>query len=209
MQERFVLLEGVPAGRLGAAQGCLQSAVGAWRPAPSVRGTAQRGMGTATPGCLSDPLCHRLLPLPRGTFSEINGHVESIFASTGFTRSRRSAPGRKNGGFAESSARERRWHMRSSSRSFAPVLPCHSRACRPQHATVATAPVTLQDERVGTCAPQPSASCGRLGSCHVPDGAHWLVACSVLFNLPVKLAKSRLHRSRGDAPGCSGYPPAR
>ena len=28
---------------LGAAQGCLQSAVGAWRPAPSMRGTAQRG----------------------------------------------------------------------------------------------------------------------------------------------------------------------
>ena len=36
-------------------------------------------MGTATPRCLSDPLCHRLLPLPRGTFSEINGHVESMF----------------------------------------------------------------------------------------------------------------------------------
>ncbi len=79
MQERFVLLEGVPAGGLGAAQGRLHSAVGTRRPAPSVRGTAPRGMGTATPGCLSDPLCHRLLPLPRGTFSEINGHVESIF----------------------------------------------------------------------------------------------------------------------------------
>jgi hypothetical protein len=79
MQERFVLLEGVPAGGLGAAQACLQSALGAWRPAPSLRGTAQSGVGTATPGCLSDPLCHRLLPLPRGTFSEINGHVESVF----------------------------------------------------------------------------------------------------------------------------------
>ncbi len=110
MQERFVLLEGVPAGGLGAAQGCLHSALGVWRPAPSVRGTAQRGMGTATPGCLLDPLCHMLLPLPRGTFSEMNGHVESIFVRLY----------RKNGGFTESSARERRWRMRSSSRSFAP-----------------------------------------------------------------------------------------
>ena len=183
MQERFVLLEGVPAGGLGAAQGCLQSALGAWRPAPRVRGTAQRGMGTATPGCLSDPLCHRLLPLPRGTFSEINGHVESIFV-----RLYRFYTNETIG----SRAKERELRGEQCARAamvyagfvaeLRTVSPCHSRACRPQHATAATAPVTLQDEHVGTCAPQPSASCGRLpvGSCHGPDGAHCALAGCLL-----------------------------
>ena len=66
-------------------------------------------------------------------------------ASTGLARLTRSAPWRKNGGFGESSLRERPWYMRASSRSFAPVS-SHSRAGRPQHATVARAPGTLQDE---------------------------------------------------------------
>jgi hypothetical protein len=121
MQERFVLLEGVPAGGLGAAQGCLHSALGAWRPAPSVRGTAQRGMGTATPGCLLDPLCHRLLPLPRGTFSEMNGHVESIFVRLYRFYTIETIESRaKEWWLHGERAQERRWHMRSSSRSFAP-----------------------------------------------------------------------------------------
>jgi hypothetical protein len=74
MQERFVLLEGVLAGALGGAQGCLQSGVCAWRPAPSVRGTAQRGVGT---GLSAGPLFHRLPPLPRKK-SEIGRHAEVI-----------------------------------------------------------------------------------------------------------------------------------
>jgi hypothetical protein len=123
MQERFVLLEGVPAGALGAAQGCLQP-VGDWRPAPSVRGTAQRGGGHCPAGLVPDPLCHRLLPLPRETFSEIGRHAGFItvrlyrFDTIDTIGSRR-----KNGDFGDSSAREWPWYMRSLSPSFA--RDCH------------------------------------------------------------------------------------
>ena len=75
MQERLELLEGVPAGALGAAQGCLQSGVCAWRPAPSVRGTAQSERCHA--GLSAGP-CHMLLPLPRDASSEIGRHAEFI-----------------------------------------------------------------------------------------------------------------------------------
>ena len=109
MQERFVLLEGVPAGGLGAAQGCLHSAIGARRPAPSVRGTAQSGMGTAVKGggprhaecrtlSATGSRPYRGKRLPRS--ADMSNSFSS--ASTGFTRLRRSAPGRKNGGFGES-----------------------------------------------------------------------------------------------------------
>jgi hypothetical protein len=110
--------------------------------------------------------------------------------------------------FTESSARERRWRMRSSSRSFAPY----------RRATLALADRSTQwlprlqsRFKMSVSVPAPLSPLSHAVGWEAVTVRTvltmlWLVACSVLFNL--KLAKSRLHRSRGDASGCSGYPPA-
>jgi hypothetical protein len=81
------------------------------------------GDGHCLSGLSAGP-CHRLLPLPRRTFSEIGRHAEFItvrlyrFDTIDTIGSRR-----KNGDFGDSSARESPWYMRSSSPSFA--RDCH------------------------------------------------------------------------------------
>ena len=136
----------------------------------------------------------------RETFSEIGRHAE--------TRSTRSAPGRKNGGFGESSAREWRWYTWSSSRSRClSLLPCHSRACRPQHATVARAP------HLDLFPPKLFSSSGTriffagVRKCQYPPVGHaGNVPVTADSNLKFKLPRSCAFRRRRSAANCTEGP---